>query len=183
MNRAGGRKQEARGRRAAGGQRTTDNGQGAPPVRRPQASGASAPLSFLAALLLALAACGGAGGLDVTDAWGRSSPMVADAAAFYVTIENGGDEGDTLVAASSDRCGAIELHNSMMNDEGVMMMDQADPSLLAIPAGGSLEMAPGGLHVMCLQVTEAPQLGEEIDLTLEFESGTSVDVVVSIEDR
>ena len=109
--------------------------------------------------------------------------MVAEAAAFYVTIDNGSDTDEQLVAASSDRCGAIELHNSMMNEEGVMMMNQADPSLLAVPAGGTLEMAPGGLHVMCLQVTEAPQLGEEIDLTLEFESGTSLDVVVSIEER
>lgn len=114
---------------------------------------------------------------------GRASPQVADAAAFYVTIENRGSTHARLVGAGSDRGGAIEIHNSMMDDQGVMRMGQAEPPLLASPAGGTLEMAPGGLHVMCLQVTEAPQLGEEIDLTLEFDSGESLEVVVSIEDR
>ena len=108
--------------------------------------------------------------------------MVADAAAFYVTVENDGETDEQLVGATSDRCGAIEIHNSEMND-GVMQMGQAEPELLAVPSGGTLVMAPAGLHVMCLQVTESPQLGEEIDLTLEFESGTTLRTTVSIEDR
>ena len=136
----------------------------------------------IVAITLLASACGSAGGLEVADAWGRSSPMVADAAAFYVTIDNGGDEDDRLVGAESDRCGAIELHNSVMSD-GVMQMGQADPELLTVPANGTLVMQPAGLHVMCLQVTEAPQLGEEIDLTLEFESGSTIDTKVAIEDR
>ena len=145
---------------------------------RPRLRGAAASL----ATLLIATACGAGGQLEVTDAWGRASPMVADAAAFYVTIDNDSETDEQLVGATSDRCGAIEIHNSEMND-GVMSMGQADSELLALPSGGTLEMAPAGLHVMCLQVTEAPQLGEEISVTLEFESGATLNATVSIEDR
>jgi copper(I)-binding protein len=135
-------------------------------------------------LAVALAACGSEGGaLAVEDAWGRPSPAVADAAAFYAVVSNPGDTADRLVSASSERCGMTEIHETSMDDAGVMSMRPAAAEALVVPAGGGLVLEPGGLHVMCMQVTSPLAEGETIPLRLVFEQAGEVDVDVVVENR
>lgn len=134
------------------------------------------------AVVAFVVACGG-GELGVTDAWGRSSPAVADAAAFYISVENPSDDADRLVAASTARCGMVEFHESTMDDEGVMRMRPAAPALLEIPAGGTLSMEPGGLHLMCMRLTGPLIAGETVAVELEFERAGIRAIEVAIEDR
>jgi copper(I)-binding protein len=137
----------------------------------------------LLVLALVLAACGGSGEMTVTDAWGRSSPAVAEAAAFYVTFENGTSVDDRLLGvADTERCDAIEVHKSEMV-EGLMQMRPADPSELQVAAGDSLVMEPGGLHVMCIGLRTPLVEGEEVPLTFEFEQAGTVEATVVVEDR
>lgn len=140
---------------------------------------AAVPIVVLA---MAVAACGGSNSMEVTDAWGRSSPQVAQAGAFYVTVENGTGTGDRLVAAASDRCGMTELHTTVMTD-GVMSMRPAEADQLSIREGERLDMEPGGLHVMCMGLVEPLVAGEEIPLTLTFAEAGDIEVTISIEDR
>lgn len=140
--------------------------------------------SLVVAVLAGLTACGdGAEGLVVEDVWGRPSPAVADAAAFYAVVRNPGDAEDRLVSASSERCGMTEIHETSMNDAGVMSMRPASEEARMVPAGGELMLAPGGLHVMCMQVATPLEEGEEIPLRLVFEQAGEVDVVVTVENR
>lgn len=125
---------------------------------------------------LVLTACGGGDSVSVEDAWGRPSPMEASNAAFYMQITGGGDD-DTVVSASSEVCSVTELHETMM-DDGVMSMEER-PDGFPIPAGETVSLEPGGLHVMCIGA-DTLEVGDEVTVDLEFVEAGTVSVVAEI---
>lgn len=100
--------------------------------------------------------------------------------AAYMTIENTGDRGVTLTSAATDLGTTIELHESSMDDDGVMSMAEV-PGGIDIPAGDSVDLEPGGLHVMVMGVTRDVEVGDDVELTLTFDNGCVTDVVGPIE--
>jgi periplasmic copper chaperone A len=126
-------------------------------------------------LLLFLIGCGvndgdvtGGGELVVQDVWGRNAPAAAPNGAFYLTIRNGTDQDEQLLGASADVCQVVELHEMYMKEADVMGMREVPGGVIPIPAGETVELKVGGLHVMCIEKTRAFELGEEIPLTLTF---------------
>jgi copper(I)-binding protein len=97
--------------------------------------------------------------------------------AVYLTLRNAGRRADTLISARTDVANAVEIHESSM-DEGVMRMRQAQH--VVIPADGSVELKPGGLHIMLIGLTRDLAVDDQFGVTLELaQSGErSVDVVV-----
>ena len=132
----------------------------------------------LVGLSTVLPACGGGGGMTVEDAWGRSTPPSAEAGAFYVTVKNDTGAADQLVDVASDRCAKTEVHESSMDANGVMVMRPADPAALNVPAGEELQMAPGGLHIMCMGLSARLRAGEPVEVRLTFEGAGTVPVDV-----
>ncbi|MEA2001900.1 MAG: copper chaperone PCu(A)C [Actinomycetota bacterium] len=130
-------------------------------------------------------ACGGSGDgvVTVADSWAPSTPPGAGTAAVYLTITNGTGDDDRLLAVSSDRCAAIELHSTQIDDNQIMRMRQAGPELLVVPARGDLRMVPGGLHVMCIDMPTPFVAGEEIAMTVTFERTGSLPVTAVVENR
>ncbi|MFN8377566.1 MAG: copper chaperone PCu(A)C [Anaerolineae bacterium] len=100
--------------------------------------------------------------------------------ATYMHILNFGDP-DTLVGASTDVAGVVEIHNMTMNGDVMEMRPVEDGVPLAYGDIGLLE--PGGLHIMMMDLTQALEEGSAFTLTLQFESGTQVTVGVPIYDR
>lgn len=141
----------------------------------------------LLSLVVVLAACSptAASGPQITikDPWGRSSPMVAEAGAFFMMIENKGSQSDKLINAKSDACGVIELHESFKNDDGTMGMRPVSGGTIEVPANSTAELKPGGLHVMCLQKKAEFKVGEKLPLTLQFEKAGDMKVDVTIKDE
>ena len=139
-------------------------------------------LAMLALLVLSLAACQASSGpqISIEDAWGRPSPKVATAGAFYMTIKNSGGEADKLLSASSDSCGVVELHESYDMGDGVMGMRPVEGGFIEIPARGQAELKMGGLHIMCIEKLDDFREGAVLTLTLQFEkSGTkTVDIEI-----
>lgn len=135
-----------------------------------------------AVVALLAAACGGSGDLEVSDAWARNSARMQDAGAVYLTI-NGGNEADRLLSASVPAAVAAraELHESSMADDGQMMM-QMLPAI-EVPADGEVALAPGGLHVMLMQLADPLDVGEEFDVTLTFEQAGTVTVTVEVREE
>lgn len=119
-------------------------------------------------------------GLEISDAWGRPSPSVATAGAFFMTITNNGAEDDALLGATSPACGTVELHESFMNDAGAMAMQPVAGGKIAVPAGGSAELKQGGLHVMCINKLVDFAEGAELELTLQFENAGDMTLNVEI---
>jgi len=127
---------------------------------------------------LAAGACSSAGdGIVVEDPWGRTSPMVTANGAFYMVLI-GGEEADRLIAADTDACGTVELHQTVMSD-GVMTMQPAEGGI-EIPAGGEVVLEPGGYHVMCIDKTQEFEAGDVISLTLTFDQADPRTVDVEI---
>jgi len=132
------------------------------------------------ALGTATFACRQGGGIEIADAWGRPSPSVATTGAFFMTIINNGTEDDALIGATSPACGTVELHESSMNDEGVMAMRPVAGGKIAVPYGRFVELAEGGMHVMCINKLEQFTEGAELELTLQFENAGDMTIDVEI---
>ncbi len=131
-------------------------------------------------ILLGLSACQRAGAKTIVleEVWGRPSPQVAENGAIYMRIRNTGKQPDRLVGAESPACGMTELHETVMDAQGVMTMQPVGS--IPVPAGGEVELKVGGLHVMCMHKREAFQPGARIPLTLHFEKAGAITLEVEI---
>ena len=131
---------------------------------------------------LLFAGCGSSSGpeISIENAWGRPSPKVATAGAFYMLIKNGGGEADNLIAGESSACGVVELHESYMTDEGAMGMRPVEGGAIEIPAGGQAELKMGGLHIMCIDKLAEFEVGAVLPLTLTFEKSGQMMIDVEI---
>jgi uncharacterized protein YcnI/copper(I)-binding protein len=95
----------------------------------------------------------------------------------YVTIKNGGDSDDKLIGVESSVAGRAEIHEmAMVND--VMKMRKLDEGIV-IPAGQTVELKPGGLHMMFFDVKKPFAEGDKVPVTLIFEKAGKVDVILS----
>ena len=119
-----------------------------------------------------------AGDLKISAAWARAMLPNQPAGAGYLTIVNGGEEADRLLAASSPVAGRVEIHTMEIVDD-VMTMRPVDGGL-EIPAGGTVVLEPGGLHVMFMQVEEPFAEGATIAVTLEFEKAGAVELALPV---
>jgi len=132
-------------------------------------------VGFVVVFTLLLTACSAEdqGGIVVENVWGRPSPMAASNAAFYMDIHNSGQGDDTLTEAFVDICGKTELHQSSIDENGVMSMQQV--LQINVPAGQTVKLEPGGLHVMCIDRQSELNLGDRFPITLFFaEAGEQI---------
>lgn len=86
----------------------------------------------------------------------------------FMTLTNSSDEDVTLVGGSSPVAGIVEIHEVV---DGVMRAAEAG---LTIPANGSVELRMGGWHVMLMELNQALNAGDEVDMTLEFSNGETL---------
>lgn len=159
----------------------------------------------LAAAALLAASCGGsdagASGVEVTDAWARTSPAAATAGAAYFSITAENDTSIVSASVPDDVAGTVEIHetvpveDSEMSDDmatdedhdmegmdgmGAMTMQQLD--VLELPAGETVTLEPGGLHIMLLDLPDPLEAGETFDLTLTADDNSTVVVTVEVRD-
>ncbi|MEZ5825472.1 MAG: copper chaperone PCu(A)C [Geminicoccaceae bacterium] len=119
------------------------------------------------------------GDLVIEGLWSRETPRSAKNGASFMTITNEGSEDDRLVAASSDAAGRVELHTHLM-DGGVMRMRQVEA--IDLPAGETVMLQPGGLHVMLLDLPKPLAKGDELALELMFEKSGTIETLVPVAD-
>lgn len=94
------------------------------------------------------------------------------------TIKNNGSADDTLVSVESPVAGRVELHEMAMQGE-VMKMRKLNDGI-AVPAGGTVELAGGGLHIMFMDVKTPFAEGDTIPVTLTFAKAGKVDYVLPV---
>ena len=92
--------------------------------------------------------------------------------AAYLSITNHGQMADRLVDVTSNLARKTELHKMEM-DNGVMKMRQIDGGI-AIPAGKTIQLAPGGFHVMLIGLKAPLNADEHYQVTLVFETAGKV---------
>lgn len=107
-------------------------------------------------------------GLAVWDVWARAGKPNA---AVFMKIKNDGAKERKIIAAKVDGMPRVELHDHIWEGD-VMKMRKVDH--LLIPAGGTIELMPGGKHVMLFDVGDKLQEGSSFKLTLETDNGQSL---------
>ena len=135
------------------------------------------PVLTLLVIAIITSACGGSDKVTIQDAWARPG-FKGDNSAVYLTIINPTDLRDGLIGASSDVAAVTEIHLSRMDDAGTMTMERQD--LIIIPAKGSVELSPGGLHVMLANLMKDLSVGDTFPLTLEFQRAGDITVEVEV---
>lgn len=108
------------------------------------------------------------------------TPPTAKTAAGYMTIANHADEADRLIEVRAD-FPSVELHVSEVDAAGVARMRALEA--IDIPAGGSVTLAPRGMHVMFLDLAAPLRDGDRIEATLVFERAGAVPIVFEVEPR
>lgn len=127
---------------------------------------------FVLVMALFLSACNsGPAGPDITveEIWARQSPRAATNGAAYMVIKNKGKEADALIGAKTDISEVVELHQTVVDDKGVMHMKPVEGQHLEIPAGGEVILKPGGFHVMFMGLKQQLKPDDTIHLILVFE--------------
>nr|WP_157017485.1 DUF1775 domain-containing protein [Mesorhizobium xinjiangense] len=119
-----------------------------------------------------------AGDLEISAAWAKAMLPGQPAGGGYLTITNTGDEPDRLTAVTSPAAGAVEVHKMEVVDD-VMTMRPVDGGL-EIPAGGTVELKPGGMHLMFMQVAEPFRDGGRVPVTLDFEKAGKVELTLPV---
>ena len=137
-------------------------------------------LFVLIGLISACTASEKIGELEVNHVWGRNSPQVAQNGAFYMVITNNSGEDEQLLGGMSDACKTIELHEMYIKENDVMGMRQVPGGIIDIPAGATVELKVGGLHVMCIDKQMAFEVGDKIPIKLNFANLGELQVTADI---
>jgi hypothetical protein len=131
---------------------------------------------FLTCLVIANGAVGQTGQLEIKAPWARATPGHAENGAAYLTIVS--PTADRLTAVSSPVAKKAELH-TMSTEGGVMRMRPL--AAIDIPAGQTVTLSPGGMHIMLLGLTQPLHQGQSFPLTLSFDQAGPRQVTVAIE--
>lgn len=107
--------------------------------------------------------------LQISDSWIKNLPPPVPVRAGYMTIENTGPAAITVRSVRSQAFTHIEIHQTVEKD-GMMGMEPVPD--LTIEAGSTVQLAPGGLHLMMMQPVNPTKPGDIIRIIIVFEDGS-----------
>jgi len=116
------------------------------------------------------------GSIKVDHAYIRATVPGQQVAGGFMKIENKGI-ADQLLSASSPAAGEVQLHEMAM-EGSVMKMRQVKD--IPVPAGGSVELKPGGLHLMLMNIKAPLAAGESVPVKLKFAKAGEVEVKMPV---
>lgn len=117
--------------------------------------------------------------VTVKDAWVKAADSGMSAA--FGELTNTGTQDVTIVSASTTASSMIELHETVENESGTMIMRAKDGGFV-IPAGGELSLAPGGNHIMLMDLTAPMKAGDEVVFTLTFSDDSTLELTAPAKD-
>lgn len=116
------------------------------------------------------------GSVEIENAYTRATVPGQMAAGGFMKIENKG-KADQLISASSPVAGEVQLHEMAM-EGNVMKMRQVKD--IAVPANGAVELKPGGLHLMFMNIKSPLTAGETVPVKLKFAKAGEVEVKMPV---
>jgi len=139
------------------------------------ALGAAIGLSATAAMAHAYRS----GPLSIQHPWSRETAVGQAVGGGFLTIANSGTREDRLLSGTTPVAAEVQLHTMTM-DGGIMRMRQVTDGI-AIPARGSVELKPGGYHVMFMGLKRQLRQGERVPVTLRFQRAGNVTVQFAVQ--
>jgi periplasmic copper chaperone A len=119
------------------------------------------------------------GSIEISQPWSRATPPSAQTAGGFLAITNKGTTADRLIAVKSAVSDKAEVHEMKM-DGNVMRMREVEKGL-EIPPGATVELKPGGFHLMFMGLKAPLAKDQRVPITLVFEKAGSVDVDMKVE--
>ncbi len=117
--------------------------------------------------------------LIVSGAYARATPPGSTVSSAYFNLSNQGEQERTLVGATTEVAGTVEIHTHEHDDEaGMHRMRRVEE--VPVPAGAEVAFEPGGLHIMLLDLDRPLDVGEEIEIALKFDDDTLVPLIAEI---
>ena len=113
----------------------------------------------------------------ITGAYTRATAPGQQVAGGFMKIDNKGNVADQLVSASSPAAGQVQLHEMSM-EGNVMKMRQVKD--IAVPAGGSVELKPGGYHLMFMNLKGPFAAGQTVPVKLKFAKAGELEVKLPV---
>lgn len=125
----------------------------------------------------------GHGGMEATAeatqaAMGGMTHGTKGVSAAYMTITNKGDKADRLVKAETSVAGLVEIHETVVQNDVAQMQPMLNG--IEVPALSSVELKPGGYHIMLMDLKEDLVVGQTITIKLTFESGLTIELKVPV---
>jgi len=117
------------------------------------------------------------GAITIGHPYARATAAGQPTGGGYMSFANAGP-ADKLLSVSADVSKSVELHEMKM-EANVMKMRQVDGVELA--AGKTVELKPGGYHVMFVGLKAPLKAGDKFPAKLKFEKAGEVDVVFNVE--
>jgi len=117
------------------------------------------------------------GDLSIEHAWSRATIGADRPGVFYVEVTNAGTTDDALIGIVTPAAGMPMLHETVVKD-GIASMPHA--MSIPVPAGQTVQLAPGGYHGMLMGLTTALNEGDSFPVTLKFEKAGEVTVNVDV---
>lgn len=121
-------------------------------------------LTFCLSLGLTLLAASAQAQTTVTEPWARGTVPAQKATGLFLQLQS--KDAARLVGGSTPAAGRVEIHEMAMED-GVMKMRQI--SALDLPAGKTIELKPGGYHLMLMDLKAPLKQGDSLPLSLQVE--------------
>jgi len=119
-----------------------------------------------------------AGSLMIQDPRARATAPGASVGAGYLTIMNMGEQEDLLMRVDAPFAGHTEIHEIKMDGDVAKMRPLQ--SGLKIPAGESVNLAPGGLHIMFMDLQHPLKAGNTHTIALHFKYHGEVSVLLTV---
>jgi len=118
------------------------------------------------------------GTLEIGNPWTRATPPSAQSGGGFLTITNKGTTSDRLTAVRSTASTTVEIHEMKM-DGNVMRMRELEKGVEIAP-GATVELKPGGYHIMFMNLKARFAKDGKIPATLVFEKAGSIDVELGV---
>ena len=117
------------------------------------------------------------GNIDIGHPYARVTVAGQPIGGGFLKLSNRGGD-DKLLSATAAVSASVEMHTMNM-DGDVMRMRQVDA--IPLPAGKTVELKPGGYHLMFVGLKAPLKAGEKFPLKLKFEKAGEVEVIVNVE--
>jgi len=119
------------------------------------------------------------GAIEIVQPWTRATPPTAESGGGYLVVKNTGTTPDRLIAVKSPAAAKVEIHEMKM-DGNIMRMREVEKGI-EVPPGATVELKPGGFHVMFMGLKAPFAKDAKVPLTLVFEKAGSIDVELMVQ--
>jgi copper(I)-binding protein len=119
------------------------------------------------------------GAIEIGQPWARATPPTAESGGGFLVLTNTGTTADRLIAVKSPAADKVEIHEMKM-DGNIMRMREVEKGI-EIPPGATVELKPGGFHIMFMGLKAPFAKDAKVPLTLVFEKAGSIDVELMVQ--